>query len=142
MAFTESARAVPRSPVSVAVTARTHTAVQDKPQASGGADEGMMASEHLLVALLACQHSTFVKVAAKRRVQATVHAIDGTLHFDDHAAITHVTVEYELEAPEATDDQVATLLRLTDKACTVSQALRVPVEATYRRTPARRASST
>jgi hypothetical protein len=28
---------------------------------------------------------------------------------------------------------VATVLRLTDKACTISQALKVPVEATFTR---------
>lgn len=140
VAFTESATAVPRSPVSVAVTARHLAAVQDKPPASGGRDEGMMASEHLLVALLACQHSTLVKVAAKRRVEVAVERIDGHLDFDDASAIERARVHFVLQG-SLEPAQAETLLRLTDKACTISQALRVPIVATYETRPLRRASS-
>lgn len=128
----ETAIATPTSPVAVTVTARHHAIVQDKPVASGGKDAGMMASELLLASLLACQHSTFVKVAAKRRVAATVVSLDGELGFAN-GDIVAIRVRFVLDAPAATEEQVATLLRLTDKACTISQALKLPVEARFTR---------
>jgi uncharacterized OsmC-like protein len=129
MGDTETAKATPRSPVSVQVTMRGHTLVQDKPATSGGADEGPMASELLLAGLLACQHSTFVKVAAKRRVAAAIQGLDGEMDFKD-GEISALRVRFTL-ATDATDEQVATLLRLTDKTCTISQVLKVPVEGSF-----------
>jgi uncharacterized OsmC-like protein len=125
----ETATATPRGPASVQVMMRSHRLVQDKPAASGGQDQGPMASELLLAALLACQHSTFVKVAAKRRVAADIRKLDGEMDFRD-GDITRLRVLFTL-ATDAADEQVATVLRLTDKACTISQALKVPVEASF-----------
>ena len=142
----EAGTAVPRSPVSVAVVLRGHTLVQDKPSTSGGKDEGPMASELLLAGLLACQHSTFVKVAAKRRVDATVRDLKGELAFAD-GEIVAIRVKFHLAAPAATTDQaLETLLKLTDRSCTITRVLKVPVETTYSRAtaaaPAAKASST
>ncbi|MHB1261875.1 MAG: OsmC family protein [Thermoplasmatota archaeon] len=142
----EAGTAVPRSAVSVAVVMRGHTLVQDKPQASGGKDEGPMASELLLAGLLACQHSTFVKVAVKRKVEASIRDLKGELHFAD-GEIVAIRVKYHLTAPPATTDQaLETLLKLTERTCTISRVLKVPVEAAYSRVaagaPAAKASST
>ncbi|MEA3136228.1 MAG: putative redox protein [Thermoplasmata archaeon] len=142
----ETGTAVPRSAVSVAIVLRGHTLVQDKPQASGGKDEGPMASELLLAGLLACQHSTFVKVAAKRKVEATIRDLKGELDFVD-GEIVGIRVKFHLTAPPATADQaLETLLKLTDRTCTISRVLKVPVAATYSRStagaPAAKASST
>src|SRR5688500_16216525 len=132
----EKGTAVPRSAVSVAVVLRGHTLVQDKPEASGGKDEGPMASELLLAGLLACQHSTFVKVAAKRKVDAAIRDLKGELHFAD-GEIAAIRVRFHLSAPPATTDQaLETLLKLTDRSCTISRVLKVPVEATYSRVAA------
>jgi len=128
---TETATARPLSPVSVRITMRGHDLVQDKPATSGGADKGPMASELLLAGLLACQHSTFVKVAAKRRVEARIDGLSGEMEFRD-GSIVALRVAFQL-ATGATDEQVATLLRLTDKSCTISQVLKVPVEASFTR---------
>lgn len=142
----ETGTAVPRSAVSVAVVLRGHTLVQDKPQASGGKDEGPMASELLLAGLLACQHSTFVKVAAKRKVEATIRDLKGEMEFND-GDISALRVKFHLSAPESTTDaQLETVLRLADKSCTISRVLKVPVESRYTRSaaaaPAATASST
>ena len=132
----EEGDAVPRSPVSVELRFRGHRMVQDKPAASGGRDEGPMASEYLLGALLACQHSTFVKVAAKRRIEARVLGLRGELHFRD-GDIVRIVVHYRMEASaEVADDALVTLLRLTDRSCTISKALKLPVESDYLRSPA------
>lgn len=122
----EDATATPRSPVACTVTARGHTLIQDKPPASGGDDEGMMASELLLASLLACQLSTFHKVAAKRRTDLRAESLHGELHFDDKGDIDRIELAWTL-AGEADDNQKETVLRLTDKACTISRALDVPV---------------
>lgn len=127
----ETATARPRSPVSAEVTARGHTAIQDKPAESGGRDEGMMASEHLLVALLSCQLSTFHKVAAKRKSPARVERVQGDLVFGG-GDIERVRLRFELDTDEP-DEKVASLLRLTDRACTISKVLSVPVEARFER---------
>lgn len=142
----ETGTAVPRSPVSVAVVLRGHTLVQDKPAASGGKDEGPMASELLLAGLLACQHSSFVKTAQKRRVEVTVRDLKGEVEFAD-GDIVAIRVKVHVSAPAAvTDAQVETILRLTDRVCTISRALKVPVESSYARlaadAPAAKASPT
>ena len=129
----EDATATPRSPVAVTIQARSHSIVQDKPEASGGKDQGPMASELLLAGLLACQHSTFVKVAAKRRVEASIVSLKGELHFVD-GDIAAINVHFTLKTPAATSDAALdTLLKLTDKACTISKVLNVPVEGRYSR---------
>lgn len=124
----ETATAIPQSPVSVRVTMRGHTLVQDKPNASGGQDDGPMASELLLAGLLACQHSTFVKVAAKRRLAARIERLEGAMHFVD-GDIARIVVEAHVSG--ATDG-VDTALRLTEKTCTISRALKVPVDVTWK----------
>lgn len=127
------ADAVPRSPVAVTVTLRGHTLVQDKPVSSGGKDEGPMASELLLAGLLACQHSTFVKVAAKRKVAARIRSLHGEMDFAD-GDVSALRVAFALEADAAVADKdIETCLRLTDKTCTISRILKVPVHATFTR---------
>ncbi len=138
----EDATAMPRSPVSVAVVMRGHTLVQDKPQASGGKDEGPMSSELFLAGLLACQHSTFVKIAAKRKAEVGVSRVKGELHFDQAGDIAAIKVHFDLAADAQTSaSAMETLLRLTDKACTISRVLKVPITTTHSRvaaaTPAR-----
>lgn len=128
----EVATAIPRSPVSVSLRMRQHVLVQDKLPHAGGKDEGPMASEFLLGSLLACQHSTLVKVAVKRRMTVTVRAIEGTMRFDAAGDIGGIDLAFDLDAPGATDEAIATLLRLTEAACTISKALKVPVTSTRR----------
>lgn len=127
------ADAIPRSAVSVNVTLRGHVIVQDKPEASGGQDQGPMSSELLLAGLLGCQNSTFVKVAAKRKVVAQIKALRGEMEFKD-GDIVAIRVVFALQAPsDVADKDLETCLRLTDKTCTISRALKVPVEATFTR---------
>ena len=125
----ETATAVPRSPVSCTVTARDHLLVQDKPPAYGGEDAGMMASELLMASILSCQLSTFAKIAAKRKVDVTPRSIRATTHFDDAGDIKRIRLQWTFEG----GDQKArdTLVRLTEKVCTISRALSCPVEVTH-----------
>lgn len=128
----ETASATPRSPVSVALAIRGHTLVQDKPATLGGSDQGPMASELLLAALLACQHSTSVKVAAKRRLAWDVVRIDGAVRFDAAGDIAGIDVAFTLRTP-ADDGAVETVLRLTERTCTISRILKAPVTVRFQR---------
>lgn len=125
----ETATAVPRSPVSCTITARDHLVVQDKPPASGGEDAGMMASELLMASLLACQLSTFAKVAAKRKADVKAKAIRAEMHFDDAGDIAKILLHWTFDGGDAKARE--TLMRLTDKVCTISRALSCPIEADY-----------
>ncbi|MHB8632398.1 MAG: OsmC family protein [Thermoplasmatota archaeon] len=127
---TETALATPLSPVSVRVVMRHLELVQDKPASSGGKDSGPMASELLLASLLACQHSTFHKVAGKRRLPVEVVALRGAVHFDGAGDIQDMDVQFEI-ARAVPDEAMKTALRLTESACTISKALRVPVKVGY-----------
>ena len=127
----ETATAVPRSAVSCTIEARSHRLIQDKPPESGGADAGMMASELLLAGLLACQLSTFVKVAAKRRLEVRATRLTGEMHFEA-GDIHRIELHFDV-AGAAEPGQMETLLRLTDSACTISKVLSVPIRADYRR---------
>ncbi len=131
----ETATAVPRSPVSVAIQVRGHALVQDKLADAGGKDEGPMASEFLLASLLACQHSTSVKIAAKRRTPWVVSKVEGAMHFDSAGDIANIDVAFSLAQGTAgtTDVAIETILRLTEKTCTISRALRVPVVVRFTR---------
>lgn len=129
----EDATATPRSAVAVTVKTRQHTIVQDKPVASGGKDEGPMASELLLAGLLACQNSTFAKIAAKRRTDAAIKSLRGELQFTN-GDISAIRVHFSIAAPTTVaDTALTTLLKLTDTACTITKVLKVPVEATFTR---------
>lgn len=126
----ETATAVPRSPVSCTVRMRGHEIVQDKPEAYGGTDQGPMASEILMASLLACQLSSFVKIRDKRGVQARVEELRAECHFDEKGDISRIELHWVFDAHEGGLD---TLVRLTDRVCTISRALKVPVTSTYSR---------
>ncbi len=134
----ETATAEPRSPVSCTIEARGIHLIQDKPSALGGRDDGLMASELLLAGLLACQLSTFYKVAKKRGKEVKAIRLRGDLHFDDASDIQEVRLHWTLSADDGTD----TLLKLTDRVCTISRALKVPVSWSYEiEAPAAKANS-
>jgi uncharacterized OsmC-like protein len=136
MADIETGYAEPMSPVSCRITLRGHTIVQDKPPALHGADAGPMASELLLAGLLACQLSTFVKVAAKRRSPLRPARIEGAVHLDDAGDIERIALAWTLVGPEDASAQADTILRLTERTCTISRALKVPVRWSHAMSPA------
>ncbi len=125
----ESVIAKPRTPVSCTIQARDHVLLQDKPPANGGADDGPMASEFLLAAIAACQLSTMHKVRAKRGVDVEFESVTVGCDFDDKGDIGHVRIAWKVLKGD--DKDIATIVKLTDRVCTISRALKVPVEATY-----------
>ncbi len=125
----ETATAKPRSPVSASIQIRDHTVIQDKPAEFGGTDEGVMASELLMAALLSCQLSTFAKVKAKRDAAAELDSLRCDCHFNDAGDIERLAVTWAFASGQS--KEIETLIKLTDRVCTISRALKVPVESTY-----------
>ncbi len=125
----ESVTASPRTPVSCTIQVRGHVLLQDKPPASGGADDGPMASEFLLAAIAACQLSTMHKVRAKRGVDVDFESVTVGCTFDDKSDIDAIQIAWKVTKGD--DKDVATIVKLTDRVCTISRALKVPVETSY-----------
>jgi uncharacterized OsmC-like protein len=113
--------------------------------ATGGDGSLLCSGDMLLEALVACAGVTLKAVATAIDVDvraATISAegdldFRGTLGVDRAAPVgfADIRLRFELDAPDAGDDQLATLLKLTERYCVVLQTLRAapPVTATLQR---------
>jgi uncharacterized OsmC-like protein len=111
--------------------------------ATGGDGTMACSGDMLLEALVACAGVTLSAVATAIGVeirQATIRAegeldFRGTLGVSKEAPVgmQRIRLHYEL-ATDASQEQVATLLRLTERYCVILQTLRQapPIEATHR----------
>ena len=109
--------------------AEAHTGV-------GGAGTAACSGDLLLGALAACAQLTCQMVAANmgieaRRVEVSVEGdldLRGTLGVDKDvpAGFTDIRLRFEIDAPEATAEELASLLEKTERYCTVLQTLREP----------------
>jgi len=105
--------------------------------ATGGDGRSACSGDMLLEALVACAGVTLNAVASAMGVvlnDATIHAegdldFRGTLGVDKAAPVglQRIRLRFELDT-DAPDDQIATLLRLTERYCVVYQTLRQPPE--------------
>lgn len=102
--------------------------------ATGGDPGAACSGDMLLQALVACAGVTMQAVAASLRiaVAGSVHAegdldVRGTLAVDKEVpvGIQRIRLRFDLTT-EATDDEVATLLRLTERYCVILQTLAHP----------------
>jgi uncharacterized OsmC-like protein len=102
--------------------------------ASGGDGSALCSGDMLLEALVACAGVTLRAVATAIEVPlrgATITAAGvldfrGTLAVDRGAPVgfREVSLRFELDAPQATEEQIATLTKLTERYCVVLQTLR------------------
>ena len=132
MSAQETVVVTTRTPASTEAQARQHTFVIDKLPANGGNDDGPMASEYLLGALASCQITTANKIAAKRRQPIDGITIAATATFAGDL-IDSIVLDIEVRGGPG-DEELETILRLTERSCTISRALSVPVEHRVRRT--------
>src|SRR5438270_5989149 len=103
--------------------------------ASGGDGTLLCSGDMLLQALAACAGVTLRAVATSLGIElrgGTVHVegdldFRGTLGVDKQAAVgfTAVRTTFQLDS-DATDEEMATLLRLTERYCVVYQTLAAP----------------
>ena len=104
--------------------------------ASGGDGSLLCSGDMLLEALVACAGVTLRAVATSLGIAVTggtVHAegdldFRGTLAVDREAPVgfTSIRLSFELDS-EASEEQIATLLRLTERYCVVYQTLAHPI---------------
>jgi uncharacterized OsmC-like protein len=107
--------------------------------ASGGDGSLLCSGDMLLEALVACAGVTLRAVATSLGIPitaGTVHAegdldFRGTLAVDREAPVgfTSIRLSFELDS-EASEEQIATLLRLTERYCVVYQTLAHPIAVT------------
>ena len=105
--------------------------------ATGGDGRSACSGDMLLEALVACAGVTLNAVASAMGIalrDATIHAegdldFRGTLGVDKAAPVglQRIRLRFELDT-DAPDEQIATLLRLTERYCVVYQTLRQPPE--------------
>ncbi len=102
--------------------------------ATGGDGSFACSGDMLLQALVACAGVTMMAVATSLGldVAGSVHAdgdldFRGTLGVDREAPVgfSAIRLRFDLRT-DATDDEVATLLKLTERYCVVFQTLRTP----------------
>ena len=112
--------------------------------ATGGSGIEACSGDMLLEALVACAGVTLGAVATAIGVdvkQGSVHA-EGDLDFrgtlgvakDAPVGFKTIRLRFELDT-DATEDQVATLLKLTERYCVVAQSLRQPPSFSISRRP-------
>lgn len=102
--------------------------------ATGGSGAELCSGDMLLEALVACAGVTLraVATALDIRVESGTITADGELDFrgtlgvDRQAPVGFASIDlrFDLDAPDATDEQLATLLKLTERYCVVLQTLR------------------
>jgi uncharacterized OsmC-like protein len=102
--------------------------------ATGGDGLSLCSGDMLLEALVACAGVTLRAVATALEVPVAGGTIsaDGVLDFRGTLAVDReapvgfrsIALRFELDAPDASEEQLATLLRLTERYCVVLQTLR------------------
>jgi uncharacterized OsmC-like protein len=101
----------------------------------GGPGTGACSGDLLLGALAACSQVTAQMVAAAmgvptERIEAVVEGdldLRGTLGIDQApVGFESIRLRLEIDAPEATDEQLAALREKTERYCVVLQTLREP----------------
>jgi uncharacterized OsmC-like protein len=109
--------------------AQAHTGV-------GGAGTAACSGDMLLGALAACAQLTCQMVATAmgietKRIEVSVEGdldLRGTLGIDKHvpAGFEAIRLRFDVEAPNASDEQLTSLIEKTERYCTVLQTLREP----------------
>lgn len=96
----------------------------DRPREMGGQNEGLMASEHVLVALASCTTTTAVKIAEKRGVR--LHKVDIAAHmdFDERGEASAIRVDVQAASPDD-ESAVRKVIELAERACTIRKLLRI-----------------
>ena len=120
--------------ISCSVRTGTALAAAGLHPATGGDGALLCSGDMLLEALVACAGVTLraVATALDIAVEGGTVSADGVLDFRGTLAVDReapvgfksIALRFDLDAPQATDEQRATLLKLTERYCVVLQTLR------------------
>lgn len=104
-------------------TAGPHAVVVDRSLANGGTYLGMVGGELLLAAVGTCLMTTLIGAARARSIELTRLEFDvsGT-HEDAPSRYTAIDVVATVEA-DASQEELDKLLRIAERACTVSNTI-------------------
>jgi uncharacterized OsmC-like protein len=108
--------------------------------ATGGDGSALCSGDMLLEALVACAGVTLRAVATALEIDIANGSVTaegvldfrGTLAVDRQAPVGFETIalRFELDAPQADGEQIATLVKLTERYCVVLQTLRASPQLT------------
>jgi uncharacterized OsmC-like protein len=101
----------------------------DRPGALGGGNAGLMASEHLLVALASCTTTSAYKIGEKRGVHLDDVRCRAEMDFDERGLASAIRLRIEVESPSDEKD-VAKVFDLAERVCTISKLLVLAPERT------------
>ncbi len=109
---------------------RTHRVMIDRPLDKGGEDQGMMGSEHLLVALGGCFMSNLLSAIQTREadIQNVRLQITGTLA---SAPSRFSDIDVVVDAQTENRELLEKLVLMSDRACIVSNTLRSAVKLVF-----------
>jgi len=106
--------------------------------AAGGPGTFLCSGDMLLESLVACSGVTLKAVATSLGIPVEHGLVfaEGDLDFkgtlgvskESPVGFTEIRLRFELTCPKATEEQVALLLKLTDRYCVVLQSLKGPVK--------------
>lgn len=115
------------SPTTSEGSVRGHTVLVDRPTAKGGADQGAMGGELLLVALGGCFMSTLLAAIREREAAITdVHmAIEGTLA---SAPSRFTAVHMHITAGYKDADLMQKMVTIAERGCIVANTLKDAVD--------------
>jgi putative redox protein len=112
-------------------TARTHSVLIDRPVAKGGADLGPLGGELLLLALGGCFMSNVL--AAVRAREAAVTRVTVAVAGDVAASPDRFeAIRMEVDAQAEDRDLLAKLVEIAERACIVTNTLRLATPITIR----------
>ncbi|MBI4393298.1 MAG: OsmC family protein [Euryarchaeota archaeon] len=130
MSDVETVEAIWHGPKKVALSAREHEMIADKPVAKGGTEKGPMPSEIFLASLAACESMSFMRVAEARRVPISGLKVTASAHFDEKGFIDSIELVYATKTT-AQERDVAKVLELAERFCTVKALVKhLPVKST------------
>ena len=111
--------------------ARTHSITMDRPEAKGGANQGPMGGEVLLMGLGGCFMSNLLAAVAAREaaVSGVKLTIIGTLA---DAPSRYTAIEMLVSAEYSDSEEMSKLITIAERGCIVANTLKEAVDLTIR----------
>lgn len=107
---------------------RGHAVVIDRPVDKGGSDLGFLGGELLLASEGGCFLSNLVAAARAREIVLhRVNVIVRGTQADAPPRFSEIALDVEIDS-DTTDDEIAKLLQISERACIVSNTLRAGTE--------------
>ncbi|KPJ76576.1 MAG: osmotically inducible protein OsmC [Deltaproteobacteria bacterium SG8_13] len=106
---------------------RDHSITMDRPEAKGGANNGPMGGEVLLMGLGGCFMSNLLAAVAAREAAVSDIALTivGTL---DNAPPRYTAIEMHVKAKYSDSEEMSKLITIAERGCIVANTLKASVD--------------